>query len=665
MIGIISENPFRVLGVYSNASKREIVRNQGKMEVFIAAGRNVMFDSDFSNVITAPVVRTKQTVQSALAQINLPKDKIKYCLFWPCSKTQSDIQAIEAIKQGDIDAAIGILTSEDGFSAKINLAFCGLLKEDYQFSIRVFNALISNASLRKEFVEEVTDQTFTISRDELMHLFLDEFSKEISIGSLIPILSHQSDKAYLIKKAVEEPISIIEHAVQTAKSVKRTDAEESLKAGKKLIRETKEAFETLGTYYSKDDFEYQKVVDALADQILQCGINYFNNSGDTKSVKLKNALAIQQYALRVAAGQLEYDRCVQNVNILKKQMAQLPPDAVTIEDAAIKVLIAGLRSTSVSFSTISSFLQNCAKPILDIKEKLGKAHAYYLKVSTQVVNCALSELIDLVNSTLESLNNQTTSITSAKAALNSAWHITIDMDKFDIEQEFYDGRYSTNKETLKNMIDQAGGFGVFGFVKSYLSPIDLRTESEVFAGCKTSADYDKFMAKYPNSRLLPEAVSKKNDCLIKEEQACYENCKKTGDFKPYVDKFPSGAHIVEVRQKIEEQRRNNENIKKEFDSCYSKSSYEAFLRKYPKSKYAYEAHKKIQEIEKSSNETKKWIWYIFSFLLIELVWGLIFSNGDGFWAGIGYSIIGWCVYVNILAFSLLKLLGQSLLDFDD
>ncbi len=665
MLGIICGNPFRVLGVYSNAAKREIVRNQGKMDVFISAGRNVSFDSDLISVISTPVERTKLTVQTALAQINLPQDKIKYGLFWPCVKTPADSLAIDALKSGSYDSAISALSSEDNYSAKINLSFIGLLKGDYQLAIRVFNLLISNATMRKAFVEDVTDETFTISRDELMHLYLDELVKEVPAGSLIPILTHQSDKKYLTQQAVNEPISTIESAIQVAKAVRRTDAEESLKAGKKLIRDTKEALESLSAYYSKDDFEYQKVADALADQILQCGINYFNNSDDAKSTKIKNALAVQKYALGVAAGQLEIDRCTQNVNILRKQQEQLPPDSVAAEDTAIKVLIASFNRSDNTFSSISSFLVNCSKSVVKIKEKLGKNNSYYLKVSTLVVNSALSELIDLVNSTLESLNNHTTSVSDAKSALSSAWHITIDMDKFDIEKDFLNSRYSPNKGTLEHMIEEAGGFGIFGFVKSYTSPIDLRTESEYFAGCKTSSDYEGYMLLYPNGKYMSEALNKKQECLVKEEQECYERCRRSGDFTQYIRLYPSGPHISEARQKVDELRRKNEAIKKEFDACHSKSSLQAFLQKYPNSKYDYDAKKKIREFEQQSKETVKWVWYVFSVILIELVWGLICANGDGFWAGIGYSIIGWFMYINILVFHLLRLLGNAIFNFDD
>lgn len=666
MLDIISANPFRVLGVYSNASKREIVRNQGKMDVFIAAGRNVSFESDMMAVINTPVVRTKQTVQSALAQINLPQDKIKYGLFWPCVKTQADSIAIDALKSGDHDSAFSALSNEDSFSAKINISFLALLRERYRIAIISFNSLISNVSMRKAFVEEITDATFTISRDDLMHLYLDELIKSVPATTLIPLLTHQSDKKYLIQQAAKEPISVIENAIQVAKAVKRADADGALKAGKKLIRDTKEALESLGSYYSKDDFEYQKIADALADQILQCGINYFNNSEDAKSTKIKNALAVQKYALGVAAGQLEIDRCTQNVNILKKQQAQLPPDVVAVEDASIKVMLSSFNQANNTFTSVSSFLVNCSKTILAIKEKLGKTNDYYLKTSTLVVNSALSELIDLVNSALESLNNGTSTVTAAKNALNSAWHITIDMDKFDVEQDFYNARYSVNKETLKKMIEDANGFGVFGFVKAYTSPIDMRTAEEYYAGCRNSSDYQAFITKYPNSRFVSEAEARRQECIIQEEKACYESCRRSGDFSQYVSKYPSGPHITEARQKVDEQKKKDELIKREYNACHSKAALQAFVQKYPNSKYDYEAKKKIREFESKSKETTRIVWYAFVIILIELVWCLICANGDGFWYGLLYSLIGWFMLpINILAFYLLGLLGKAIFDFDD
>lgn len=78
---LIEQNPFRILGVYANARPADIVANCDDMEAYLSVGQSVSFDLDFDNLMPA-VERTQKTVAQAKSKINLPKDKLKYALFW-------------------------------------------------------------------------------------------------------------------------------------------------------------------------------------------------------------------------------------------------------------------------------------------------------------------------------------------------------------------------------------------------------------------------------------------------------------------------------------------------------------------------------------------------------------------------------------------------------
>ena len=68
VLKLISENPFRILGVYSNARPSEVISNCDEMEVYLSIGQSIQFDTDF-NKILLEVTRTKELVEQAKRQI--------------------------------------------------------------------------------------------------------------------------------------------------------------------------------------------------------------------------------------------------------------------------------------------------------------------------------------------------------------------------------------------------------------------------------------------------------------------------------------------------------------------------------------------------------------------------------------------------------------------
>ena len=67
------------------------------------------------------------------------------------------------------------------------------------------------------------------------------------------------------------------------------------------------------------DQQYVFIADNLAKQILQCGINYFNNSKEEIERRIDKARTLQSYALSIAVGKLTRERCKENVNILDER----------------------------------------------------------------------------------------------------------------------------------------------------------------------------------------------------------------------------------------------------------------------------------------------------------------------------------------------------------
>lgn len=391
MINVIANNPFRILGVYSNAKQTDIVRNFNKMKAYLNVGRDVSFPIDLEFLLGS-VERTMASSQKAQSDINLPIDKIRYALFWFCKGNPMDEVALNNLVNQDVGKAMEILGKRSTYSSLINKAVIALVRGYYTDAVNCYSQIIHNESKRIQFVTEICGGIFHISEDELMHFVIDEMLNIVKPIALLNVLSLQSDKAYASEKALSEPLAKINSEIAKAKSVPGSDALASLKVGRALIRNTKSALSTIKSLVGESSIQYQSAADNLAKQILQCGINYFNNSTDENDVE--NALEIQQYALNIAVGKLIKDRCRQNVNILleKKEEAACKPFL-----EAIAIRLKSFQTTSPSIQSAKTLVNTCKPYLVSLKQKLGSTNNLYLTVSTAVANNALGMLISVVN----------------------------------------------------------------------------------------------------------------------------------------------------------------------------------------------------------------------------------------------------------------------------
>lgn len=75
----IINNPFRVLGVLSNAKASEIKNNRNKIKAFIEAEQEIELDYDFP--VLGHLERTEGIINTAISVLNLDHDKILTAYF--------------------------------------------------------------------------------------------------------------------------------------------------------------------------------------------------------------------------------------------------------------------------------------------------------------------------------------------------------------------------------------------------------------------------------------------------------------------------------------------------------------------------------------------------------------------------------------------------------
>lgn len=477
VLNAIVNNPYRILGVLSNSPLKERIGNQNRIAAFAKVGKEMTFPNDFAGIIPAKPLRTADSVTTAVTSLNLAKDQLTNALFWFISASPIDQVALGHLQTGNSEKAKELFEKKETFSTLLNLGVIHMIYENYAAGFSNISKVIHTDSYRREWLCAIGLDKLTISEDETAGLFIARMLQEVSPCILLNATTNSADRALITRMALEEPLSKINSAIAVAKHADTDDAQGSLSAGTKLMNSTKEALSQVKEIAGAGSPQYQMAADNLAKQILQCGINYYNNAPEDDVEAPRKAMVLQKYALDIAVGKLTKDRCQENHDILKKAVDNIPPAEVAIEVGRVKEELRRFCSQpdKISYSII---LLNNTKPLLQtIKSKLGASHAFYLSLSTQVVGNALHNLIEEVNevqnrleaviavakkvgvnpSVLNSLDIENTPANiiqnRLKPVLRDAWRATTIMDGFDMEADFRNNRYLQNRNLLKGMCD--------------------------------------------------------------------------------------------------------------------------------------------------------------------------------------------------------------------
>lgn len=461
---IINNNPYRLLGVYANTPIKERIANLNKIKAFTKVGKSMSFPLDLSQILP-PISRTLDTVSETYSKLTLPNEQFKYAQFWFVKNTTFDDVAINHLVAGDIDEALSIWGRRNDASSLQNRIVCALIKKDYPNAIACAEYLYSK--YLEDFIQLILGDVHIEATQDLAYNFIDTLSSELNYNAIMLHLSNKNWEDHIKEKAINPLVITLKSAIDKAKSSQGKGAAARYAAGISLIEETKATLTQLKILTSTADLSYQILVDKLGLEILQCGIDYYN---ETKTADAAHkAMILQSYALTVVAGNMAKARYKENVDILQQIIDNLPPLDVFAEDKVIKEELEKFYQLPDKICHAMTLLNNTKPHLQSIKNKLGAENAYYLKISTIVIDNALHNVIEEVNDIqkrdsteyrlripeLENASREV-QIIRMKSVLKEAWKIIELMNTLDMESDFQIYRYEKNRSTLKNMCVQLG-----------------------------------------------------------------------------------------------------------------------------------------------------------------------------------------------------------------
>ena len=106
----ILNNPFRILGLPTTASDKEIAKRVSDLLIYAEMGKTVNYETDFP--FLGEIDRSIESIKYSAQKIEIPENKIFYSLLCFDLKDNFEKESIEYIKQGNFEAAINVLKNE-------------------------------------------------------------------------------------------------------------------------------------------------------------------------------------------------------------------------------------------------------------------------------------------------------------------------------------------------------------------------------------------------------------------------------------------------------------------------------------------------------------------------------------------------------------------------
>lgn len=299
-----------------------------------------------------------------------------------------------------------------------------------------------------------------------------------SIVQFINTFRHFPDdiKQYIIGKFTDKPASQIESKLEECRNRRTGNASEAVQYGEELLVKTKSDLILLKNVFSESNLRYQMTSNKIAEEVLQCAIDYINfHSSKGSFDPIEKAMHLLQTVKtlnptgKVKARLEENETIIQNAVKQKaenERVKNIQPDIEFISET-----LKQFQKLSQSITNVQNLLSAC-KPKLDIvKKALGQTNDFYIQLSSAVVSHAQGMLVASVNNEQSAVMQTIARATDKSAVISQLGRLvqgSISLLKvigsYDMSPELRNN-YNSNMFALQNIITQLNATGLYDATK--------------------------------------------------------------------------------------------------------------------------------------------------------------------------------------------------------
>jgi len=480
----VKNNPYRTLGLFGNSSEKELQKQIATIKRFAEVGKTKAFDYDFP--FFGEVVRSTEKVQEAASKIEQAKNKVHYALFWFLNSGHIDEAALNNLKDGHIEKATEIwektlkdsTVTAKNFAAISNLSTLqlGIVTYNGSFDPEKFSASIDLkgklllSEVFNNFVTTVIGEGISLNRDIILKEFADEIlqivkpylNKPNGIKSSQLISAFNSFpneiKQYVSGKFTDRPLNNIENQIEHTKQKRDDNPNDAEEYGEELYKNTKEDLVFLKNVWGANNVQYQMIANKLANEILQCAIDFFNElQGNNDFDPGESAMKVMKMAKAInPTGQTKsrLDENIENVQEWINDSEERNRHSKIKEDLEfVASKLQRFQNIPDTISNAKDLVVSCKPKLVNIKTALGSTDDFYSKLSSAVVNNALNALISVVNEAQNGLQYDRTKLFTLPTTISSALEVMNLMSGMDMVYELRN-RFNQNKTTISNIQSQ-------------------------------------------------------------------------------------------------------------------------------------------------------------------------------------------------------------------
>ena len=335
----IQNNPFRGMGVATSDSSTTLSSNNSRMKAYAAIGKSVSFPMDMDIVFGAKADRSQSSLVSYMSSLSVPKDRLRYGLFWFMNITETDAHALEVLRQtGDLLQVRKLWEDgEQNISSLQNQLVCCLLKDPRSYSKAIQVASHLYERYGSELIQTISNGFNVITPEKLLPMFLEEivvasdgdcwwWDKAVKRSGIRHI-----DDLWTEAKATSL-IAKIEQALNVAQSSECRNVQAHYDLAYGLMKQTEQMLKSLKKLTDTHPVllsRYSTIAEAVGEFVLHNEIEYYNHIGWVSGLT-ERSLELERFCYRYAATVRFKDRCRLNINITmgRKENAPLFPNGM-------------------------------------------------------------------------------------------------------------------------------------------------------------------------------------------------------------------------------------------------------------------------------------------------------------------------------------------------
>lgn len=370
----IQDNPFRVMGVFTNDSSDIMSINNSRMKAFAAVGKTVSYWQDMVSAFGTEPNRQMDAIATSVAALSSPEGRLHNGLFWFMNITHTDSWVLKVLARGS-DPLVARKIWEDyeqNMSSLQNQLMCCLLKDPRSYSRALQLALTLYENYGHEFITTVSNGFEVITPDKLMPAFLSEIIK-VSDGDYwwwdkaVKRLGNETVDLQWTEAKATWHMGKLQDALNLAKTTEIHSTQDNYDIAIALMKQAEphlKALKALNDEHPALLSRYATIADAVCEEILNREIVYYNRVGWFPG-KADRMLVLKRFCYRYAATVRFKDRCRLNINIVLGRSIDAPvfpngtPDKLFFEsdrkkrNAGICAILAAVRERNRCLASLS------------------------------------------------------------------------------------------------------------------------------------------------------------------------------------------------------------------------------------------------------------------------------------------------------------------------